>query len=56
VLLGYAAPLQNGVLLLLSIGDRQSYISTGAGAVKVLPDEEALQILDNMKPQLRGGE
>lgn len=50
------AACQNGVLLLLSIGDRQSYISTGAGSVQVLPDDVALQILENMKPHLRGGE
>ena len=49
------AACQNGLLLLLSVGNRQSYVSTGAGVMEALPDATVTVILDNMKPALRDG-
>lgn len=43
----------NGVLLLLAVENRQVYISTGAGALKALPDSKVQTILARMRPQLR---
>jgi uncharacterized membrane protein YgcG len=47
------AACDNGLLLLLSVGNRQSFVSTGAGVVEALPDDVISVILDNMKPELR---
>eukprot|EP00879_Flechtneria_rotunda_P006550 GHRR01006883.1.p1 GENE.GHRR01006883.1~~GHRR01006883.1.p1 ORF type:complete len:394 (+),score=102.81 GHRR01006883.1:191-1372(+) len=44
---------QNGALLLLAVGDRQVYISTGKGMKDVLPDNQLSIILDNIKPALK---
>lgn len=43
----------NGVLLLLSVEDRQIYISTGAGSMRYLSDNSLVDIISNMKPKLR---
>ena len=46
----------NGVVLLLSMNDRKSYIATGRGAEGPLPDVLCKRILDEvMKPLLRDG-
>ena len=43
----------NGVMLLLSIGDRKSRLEVGGGLGGVLPDTMAGDILDEMRPALR---
>lgn len=43
----------NGVLLLLSVDDRQVFISTGAGSMRYLSDNSLVDIISNMKPKLR---
>ena len=46
----------NGVVLLLSMNDRKSYIATGRGAEGPLPDVLCKRILDEvMKPLLKDG-
>ncbi len=45
----------NGVLMLLSVGDRQMYISTGAGAVDSLTDDAIDAIIESVRPSLRAG-
>lgn len=46
----------NGVILLLSMNDRKSYIATGRGAEGPLPDVLCKRILDEvMKPLLKDG-
>lgn len=52
---GHAA-CSDGVLLLLAVGDRQVYVSTGAGSQPALPDAAAARVVDLMKPQLREGD
>lgn len=47
------AECHNGVLLLVSVSDRQIYISTGAGAKHALPQHVLAAVTDNMKPALR---
>lgn len=44
---------QNGVLLLMAIGDRQVYISTGRGVKAVVPDSQLTVVLDNIRPALK---
>ncbi|KAK9844247.1 hypothetical protein WJX84_011342 [Apatococcus fuscideae] len=46
----------DGILLLLSIDDRQVYISTGKAARTRLTDGYAATIISSMKPALRRGE
>lgn len=46
----------NGVLLLLAVDDRQVYISTGQGAQRAMPDDQAAVIIHRMKPSLRAGD
>eukprot|EP00191_Tetraselmis_sp_GSL018_P010159 CAMPEP_0177596786 /NCGR_PEP_ID=MMETSP0419_2-20121207/11325_1 /TAXON_ID=582737 /ORGANISM="Tetraselmis sp., Strain GSL018" /LENGTH=540 /DNA_ID=CAMNT_0019088835 /DNA_START=174 /DNA_END=1792 /DNA_ORIENTATION=- len=48
-----SAECNNGVVLFLSVEDRQVYISTGAGVRKRLPDDVVGEIIDQMKPDLR---
>lgn len=43
----------DGALLLLSLDDRQVYLSTGRGATKVLTDDQIDLIVEEMKPYLR---
>jgi uncharacterized protein len=43
----------NGVLLLLSILDRQIYINTGKGSSSLLTDSAIESIIDKIKPMLR---
>lgn len=47
------AGCNNGVLLLLSVGDRQVHIATGAATLGLLTDDVLDTIIDNMKPALR---
>lgn len=47
------AGCNNGVLLLLSVLDRQLYISTGTGANHMLTYDALGRIIDNAKPLLR---
>ncbi|KAF8071290.1 hypothetical protein HT031_001373 [Scenedesmus sp. PABB004] len=48
-----SAACQNGALILLAIGDRQVYISTGAGVKSVVSDARLAAVLDNIKPALK---
>ncbi|KAL4451793.1 hypothetical protein ABPG75_007455 [Micractinium tetrahymenae] len=48
------AACHNGVLLLLSVEDRQVYINTGAGASAALPDDRIQDIIRDMRPALKG--
>jgi uncharacterized protein len=43
-----------GILLVLAVDDRRVYISTGAGVRPFLSDQKCSQIIDEMKPLLRG--
>jgi uncharacterized membrane protein YgcG len=45
----------NGVLLLLSIGDRQAYIYAGSEAHKAATEAQLSRVIDNMRPMLRAG-
>ena len=46
----------NGVVLLLARADRAVHISTGRGARAALPDGQARQVVEGMKPALRQGD
>jgi uncharacterized protein len=46
----------NGVLLLLVIGDRSSRLEVGHGLEEILPDGFDGLLLDNMRPELRAGQ
>jgi len=46
----------NGVLLLLSVDDRQVYISTGKGSQKELSNESLEVIIEWIKPYLKKGD
>lgn len=51
------AGLNNGVLLVISVGDRKMRLQTGKGAEGDLPDLRAKDILDNnLKPFLKKGD
>jgi len=51
------AELNNGVLLVISVGDRKMRLQTGKGAEGDLPDLRAKDILDeNLKPALKKGD
>ena len=43
----------NGALLLLSVEDRQLYISTGRGAAALLTDDMISAVIEAVKPMLR---
>jgi len=43
----------NGILLLLAIGERRNWLEVGYGLEPVIPDGFAGQILDEMRPALR---
>eukprot|EP00397_Hematodinium_sp_SG-2012_P026115 GEMP01027334.1.p1 GENE.GEMP01027334.1~~GEMP01027334.1.p1 ORF type:complete len:450 (+),score=96.48 GEMP01027334.1:86-1435(+) len=43
----------NGVMLALSVFDRKLHFCTGAGARKLLPDDELEKIINSMKPLLK---
>jgi len=43
----------NGILLLLAIGDRRNWLEVGYGLEPIIPDGFAGQILDEMRPALR---
>lgn len=45
--------LQNGVLILVAIENRQIYISTGKGTMKYLTDKVLDQIIGQSRPFLR---
>lgn len=47
------AECQNGALLLLAVGDRQVYISTGAGIKAVVSQTQLQAVLDAAKPALK---
>mmetsp|Transcript_58496 Transcript_58496/g.171103 ORF Transcript_58496/g.171103 Transcript_58496/m.171103 type:complete len:475 (-) Transcript_58496:258-1682(-) len=49
------AGCDNGVLLLLSLGDRYAYVKTTKTSQQVLTDHLATTVVDNMKPLLRDG-
>lgn len=49
------AGLDNGVLVVLSIGDRKSRIQTGRGVEGDLTDLQSKDILNDMRPYLRSG-
>ncbi|MDF7777488.1 TPM domain-containing protein [Sphingomonas sp. AOB5] len=52
--IGMEKGLSDGVLLLISSGDRQMRLSVGAGAMKLLTDREASHIVEQvMRPDLR---
>ena len=46
---------ENSLVLLLSVGNTQSFVSTGAGAKAALPDANVTAILEKMHPALRDG-
>jgi len=46
----------DGVMLLLSVGDRKSRLEVGGGLGGIIPDGMAGQILDEMRPALRQGQ
>ena len=46
----------NGVMLLLSVGDRRSRLEIGNGLEETLPDGFDGLLLDNMRPELRAGQ
>ena len=43
----------NGILLLLSVGDRRNWLEVGYGLESIIPDGFAGQVLDEMRPALR---
>lgn len=47
--------VNDGLLLILAIKDRQSRITVGYGLEKVIPDNVVASILKNMRPDLRIG-
>ena len=47
--------LNNGVLLVLAMKERQDYIERGTGLGRVLPDAKIRAILDDMQSDLRSG-
>ncbi|KAK9815261.1 hypothetical protein WJX72_000811 [[Myrmecia] bisecta] len=49
------ASCNNGVLLLLSKGDRQVYMSVGSGATALLTPDRIAGIIEAIKPDLRAG-
>lgn len=46
----------NGVMFLLSIGDRKSRLEVGGGLGEAIPDSMAGELLDDMRPALRQGQ
>lgn len=52
---GHAA-CNDGVLFLLSVDDRQMYVSAGAGTLDHLTDRVLTTILDGLKPLLKAGQ
>jgi uncharacterized protein len=46
----------NGVLLLLVVGDRRSRLEVGNGLEEILPDGFDGLLLENMRPELRAGQ
>jgi uncharacterized protein len=48
--------VNNGVLLILAIRERQSRITVGAGLEGVISDEVAAAALREMRPDLRNGD
>ena len=50
------ADVDNGVLFLISVGDRRVEIETGSGLQTILPDTEVKEIIDNkITPQYKQG-
>jgi len=47
------AECNDGLVLLLSIGDRQAHISTGAGVRRILTDDHVEVVIERMRPNLR---
>jgi uncharacterized protein len=47
--------VNDGVLVMLAIRDRQSRITVGYGLEQVISDKAAAIVLDSMKPDLRAG-
>jgi uncharacterized protein len=46
----------NGVLVLLTVGERQVRITTGYGLEKTIPDQLATEIVQSMVPALAHGD
>lgn len=53
---GGDAERDDGLLLVLAMGDRRSRLHTGYGLETYIPDTTARQLLDGMKPHLRAGD